>query len=226
MGDELLHIFSDIETDSFRANKLLQIAAITETELTFNVFIDPQGPLQLSTTNFLGLYYYKGSLYRQGLRLKTVPVHQALTDFMNWINQMKQPVILIFHNGFNFDCSVLIRHLVDFKIPIPTNLVKVGDTLPFFRDVIKTPEIENHKLSSLAEHFKINQEMAHCALSDSITLKSICESYTKKTNTTLPDIFKNWTRPFQDYVNKKTHNTPLPKLKKRSDDAERKGLKM
>jgi DNA polymerase III alpha subunit (gram-positive type) len=215
MSDNFLHIFSDIETDSFRGNKILQIAAITEANEIFNVFIDPQGPLQSSTSNFLGLHYFKGSLWRNGSKLNTVSVSQALSDFMKWIGERKQPVILIFHNGYNFDCNILTRHLVDHGISIPSNLVKVGDTLPFFRDTIKIPLIENHKLSSLAEYFKIKQGLAHCALSDSITLKHICEAYIKESNKKLQEIFLDRTRDIKLYLDKKIHNTPIPKLSKK-----------
>jgi DNA polymerase III epsilon subunit-like protein len=104
--------------------------------------------------------------------------------------------------------------LLKFKIAIPPNLVKVGDTLPFFRAVLKPPEIENHKLSTLSKHFEISQETAHDALSDSITLKLICEKYTKNNKIDLAKIFENCTRNIEDYINKQTHNTPLPKLKK------------
>jgi len=212
--NSLIYIFTDVETDSFKANRLLQIAAISQDGFTFNTFIDPQGPLLLSTVNFLGIHYYKGNLYRKGMKLQTKNISEALTDFMNWIGDFKDPVILIYHNGFNFDCSVMIRHLLKFKIAIPPNLVKVGDNLPFFRTVLKPPEIENHKLSTLSKHFGVDQDMAHDALSDSITLKLICEKYTKNNKIDLAQIFENCTRNIQDYINKQTLNTPLPKIKK------------
>ncbi len=211
--EQLLHVYTDIETDSFRANQLLQIAAITQNGLTFNTFINPQGPLLLSTVNFLQIYYYKGDLYRKGLKLQTKTTKEALIDFMSWIQDLNKPVILVYHNGFSFDCSVLVRHLLSLKIAIPSNLVKVGDTLPFFRTILKPPEVENHKLSTLSHYFGINQDMAHDALSDSITLKLICEKFVADKGADVSIIFKNCTRNIQDYVNKQLHDTPIPKLK-------------
>ena len=218
--DKLLHIYADIETDSFRANKLLQIAAVTEKNDIFNIYINPMEPLLLSTINFLGLYFYKGHLYRNGLKLQSYTIKEALTGFMKWIENQHDPVILVFHNGFNFDCTILIRHLIDFKIKIPPNLVKFGDTLPFFRNAIKPPAIANHTLASLASHFKIKQERAHCALSDTQTLKQICESHVKDNGGDVSTIFTNCTRSIQDFVNRQIFKTPMPKLKKPKPVAE------
>jgi DNA polymerase III alpha subunit (gram-positive type) len=212
--ERLLHIYADIETDSFRGNKLLQISAISENDDSFNIFINPMEPLLLSTINFLGLHFYKGNLYRNGQKLQSFTIKEALIKFTNWIEQQQRPVILIFHNGFNFDCSILIRHLINFKIRIPLNLVKFGDTLPFFRNAIKPPVIPNHTLASLAEHFKIRQERAHCALSDTSTLKQICEAYAKNNGGDVSVIFENSTRDLQDYVNRQVFRIPIPKLKK------------
>jgi len=212
--EKLIYVYTDIETDSFRANHLLQIAAIAQNGLTFNTYINPKGPLLLSTVNFLNIHYYKGDLYRKGMKLPSKNIYEALTDFMKWIGNLKDPVILIYHNGFSFDCSVLVRSLVSLKISMPSNLIKVGDTLPFFRKELKPPEIENHKLSTLSKHFGIDQDMAHDALSDSITLKLICEKYALSKGVDVSIIFNDNTRNIQDYVNKQLHNTPIPKLKK------------
>jgi len=212
--EKLLHVYADIETDSFRANKLLQIAAVTENNDIFNIFINPMEPLLLSTTNFLGLNFYKGQLFRNGLKLQSFTIKEALNGFMKWIEQQHSPVILIFHNGFSFDCTILIRHLIEFKIKIPSNLVKFGDTLPFFRNAIKPPAITNHTLASLADYFKIKQERAHCALSDTDTLKQICEEYAKANKESIAIIFLHCTRSIQDFVNRQLFKTPMPKLKK------------
>jgi DNA polymerase III epsilon subunit-like protein len=171
-------------------------------------------PLLLSTINFLGLHFYKGNLYRNGAKLQSFTAKEALTMFMNWIEQKQDPVMLIFHNGFNFDCSVLIRHLINLKIKIPPNLVKFGDTLPFFRSTLKMPDVPNHTLASLATYFKIKQERAHCALSDTRTLKQICESYVGDKQVDISCIFADSTRSIQDYVNRQVFQIPIPKLKK------------
>lgn len=213
-SENLLFVFTDIETDSFRADFILQIGAVTQDNLIFETYINPESPLPLSITNFLGLYFYRGELYKNGKKLASTNVKTALTRFMKWIRDLNRPVMLVFHNGFNFDCSVLTRHLIDLEIPIPDNLVKMGDTLPFFRNTLKPPMIENHKLSTLASFYNINNIYQHDALADSQTLKQICEHYIENSGHTLSDIFKDSTRNVTDYVNKHVSNIPLPKLKK------------
>lgn len=212
---EILHVFTDIETDSIQAKYLLQIAAVTQDGKQFNVFINPQRPLTLSITNFLGLYFYKNDLYRNGAKLNSIHVVDALKAFMSWIKKLKRPVMLAFHNGFAFDSIVLSNKLVYFKIEIPDNLLQIGDTLPFFRKVLKTPDIENHKLSTLAKHFDIDQDHAHDALSDSVTLKLICEKFMENNKIELKEIFADSTRNFNDYIVKFLNGTPLPKLKRK-----------
>lgn len=218
--EKLLHVYADIETDSFKGNKLLQIAAITEEGQTFNIYINPMEPLLLSTINLLQIHFYKGHLYKNGRKLQSFTIREALLRFVNWIEEQQRPVILVFHNGFNFDCSILIKHLIKFNIKIPLNLLKFGDTLPFFRQAIKPPAIQSHTLAQLANYFKIKQENAHCALSDTCTLKQICEAYVKDKGNDVAIIFQNSTRNLQDYVNRQIFQIPIPKLKKVKPAAE------
>lgn len=214
ISSDSIYIYTDIETDSVQANTLLQIAAVSQNGDIFNTYIDPQRPLSQTCTNFLGLYYFKGNLYRDGLKLKTKNIVKALILFMAWISDFKHPVILIFHNGFSFDCTVLAKFLVRLSINIPSNLKVVGDTLPYIRSNFQTPQIENHKLGTLAGFFDIHQEHAHDALSDSLTLKLICDNIVKRNGIDYRDIFKDSCRPFSDYLNKHLHGTPVPPLKK------------
>lgn len=208
------YVFTDIETESLSGLLLLQIAAITASGLQFNVFINPCRPLSQACSNFLGFYYYNHNLYRNGNRLYTKTIKQALLDFTNFINNINKPVVLVYHNGFAFDCSILANNLIRFKIPIPSNLISVCDSLPFIRTFFKDKTVQNHKLGTLAAHFKLNHEHAHCALSDSIVLKQICEHISKQHNITFQDMFKNSYRRFSEYIDRLVLGKPLTKLKK------------
>jgi len=215
--DRPLFIYADIETNSFRGDKLLQIAAVTEKDDTFNIYINPMEPLLLSTINLLGLHYYKGDLYKKGLKLQSFTLKEALNKFTNWIEERQMPVIIVFHNGFNFDCSILIRYWIESKIKIPTNLIKFGDTLPFFRNAIKPPLISNHTLASLAAHFKIQQDTAHCALADTIILKKICEAFATIEKKDIADMFTTELKSIREvdqFINKEIFKTPIPKFEK------------
>lgn len=213
LPSDSLYIFADIETDSIHANILLQIAAVALTGEQFNKFINPGCPLSQNCTNFLGLYFYNGNLYQNGKLLPTENISFVLTQFSKWLQNFNKPVILVFHNGFGFDCSVLARFFLKYNIPLPANLTTVCDTLPYLRKNLKT-EVPNHKLSTLASHFNIIHEHAHDALSDSLTLKLICMKIAENTNINIRELFKEGFRPFRDFIDQQSEGTPLVPLKK------------
>lgn len=213
LPSDSLYIFADIETDSIHANILLQIAAVALTGETFNKFINPGCTLSESCTNFLGLYFYNGFLYKNGRRLPSEPIISVLNQFIQWIKSFNKVIILVFHNGFSFDCMVLARFFTKFNIIIPSNLTTVCDTLPYFRKNLKATEVPNHKLSTIAKHFNITNEHEHDALSDSLTLKLICVHLTEKSNIPMRDLFKDGFRPFSDFLNQQLGMKLVP-LKK------------
>ena len=212
---DCLYIFTDIETESFLAFLILQIAAVTSEGHQFNSFINPGRPLSEFCTNFLGFYFFKGRLFRNGRLLPAKPVKQALEEFSHWISNFNRPVVLVYHNGFSFDCSVLAKYLVRFNISIPTNLITVCDSLPYIRTHFKFPEIRDHKLGTLASHFGLVHEHAHDALSDSLVLKQVCEAICKQHSTDFKNIFKESCRPFSDYIDKILYGKPLQPLRKK-----------
>ena len=197
-------VFADIETNGLSMTnlKLLQIAAITEDNEKFNIFINPKSELSLSCTNLCGLYYFRGQLYRNGKLLPSFGIYTALNRFKNWLEGLGKEVVLVFHNGFSFDCYVLAKQFIGLKIKVPSNIKKVCDTLPAFRKHLKDSEIANHKLTTLAAHFEIDCPQAHDALEDSTVLKAICERVVLLLNLDLNTLLENHTRDFSYYVDK------------------------
>jgi DNA polymerase III alpha subunit (gram-positive type) len=210
-----LYIFTDIETESLKARILLQIAAVTSEGEQFNIFIDPKCKLSEECTKFSGFVYDSNTLYRDGLRLQSFPIQQALQSFMNFLSKFNRPVILVFHNGFTFDCEVLARFFTYFNIQISPNILTVADTLPYVRIHLKAPTVKDHKLTTLAEHFNIHYAHAHDALSDSLTLRSVTDKLVSTNNTNYREIFKESCRPFSDYINKVLTGKAVPPLKKK-----------
>lgn len=195
------YIFSDIETDALRGDRLLQLAAVASDGQTFNKFINPKRPLLESCTTFTGLHYCKGKLYQNGVIKPTVSVSEALTLFTIWLDKFNKPVTLVFHNGFTFDCKILARHYSRLGITPPGELVKIVDTLPGFRKHIKNPGPLNHKLVTLTKFFELPEGRAHDALYDSQVLKTICEKVALKYDITFEDLFKcSKERDFKFYI--------------------------
>lgn len=211
-----LYVFTDIETESLRATTLLQIAAVTSEGQQFNIFVDPKCNLSEDCTNFSGFHYHQNNLYRNGLRLQSLPIQQALQNFMQFLSNLNKPIVLVFHNGFTFDCKVLARFITKLNISIPSNLLTVADTLPYVRIHLKSSQLTDHKLTTLATFFNIHYEHAHDALSDSLTLKSVSDRLVTLHSTTYRDIFKESCRPFSDYILEALTGKKIPPLKKKT----------
>ena len=82
-----IYIFADIETESVQGNILLQLAAVTLTGEQFNIFINPCTTLPEACTNFLGLYFENGALYRNGKILPSYNIFLALNHFIDCITK-------------------------------------------------------------------------------------------------------------------------------------------
>ena len=87
--EKIIFVYIDIETDALRANKLLQIAAVTEDNRQFSLHINPNADLPLNCTNITGLYFYRNNLYKNGRLLPSVTVRRALYAFKDWIIPLK-----------------------------------------------------------------------------------------------------------------------------------------
>lgn len=193
-----LLVYSDIETESLQANKLLQIAAISEDGQIFNIHLNPHSDLPLHCTNITGLYYYKNNLYKNGRLVPSVSIYKGLRDFRNWILSLGRPVHLVFHNGFSFDAKILTKQFLKHKIKIPENILMIHDTLPAFRK--KITKIKDHRLATLAEFTKTNLTNAHDALADSVALKGICETFTRDQKIELREFLDLYKKPIEHFV--------------------------
>ncbi len=197
-----LYVFSDIETESFKAHRILQIAAISTKGDQFSIYINPKGPLPGNCLDITGLYYYKDQLYRKGHVLPSVSITQALRSFAKWLESLGQPVHLVFHNAFSFDIVVLLRHFNNQKVPFPSCVLNVHDSLPAFRKHIKVTEIPGFKLGLLAEHFKVPLTDAHNAIDDANCLREVCEVFVKSKGIELEIFLNSYMKPISYFQNK------------------------
>lgn len=198
-----MFIYADIETEGLGVHSpLLQIAAVSGDNREFNVYINPRRELSLGCTNFTGLYFYRNQLYRDGQPLPTIRLKQGLIKFCSWLEDFKEEVHLVFHNGFSFDCFFLAKCLKNQNVSLPQNTKLVYDSLPCLRKTLKDPAPPNFKLITLAEHFEIPVLHAHDALSDSKVLKGICEKAALQQDITIKELLEPSTRPFQQYLDK------------------------
>jgi len=194
-----IYVYTDIETDTLRADKLLQIAAITEKGEKFTLHINPKEPLPLHCTNITGLYFHKNNLYKNGRLMPSVSIKKALNLFKNFIIQLNAPVHLVFHNGFAFDIKILLKHFHRQNIQFPSNVEVIHDTLPAFRKKLVNG-ISDHRLGTLATFLDIDFRNAHDALADSEALRDICEKFTCKNDPNLEDFLNLYQKPISHFV--------------------------
>lgn len=200
MVKDKFYIFSDIETNSFNGNRILQIAAVAENKEEFNLYIDPKEDLPKPCRDLTGLNYYQKNLYRDGALLPTVSITKALTSFRDWLQHFQRPVTLVFHNGHGFDCPIIARHLLKLRISPPAGAVSVCDTLPGVRKHLRDDELQDHKLTTIAKYLEIPTEGAHDALQDSLILKTICNRIATKYSTSLNDLLKDSEKEFDYFI--------------------------
>jgi DNA polymerase III alpha subunit (gram-positive type) len=197
-------IYSDIETDTFQATKVLQIAAITCKGDIFNVHLNPNTDLPLHCTNITGLYYYRGNLYKNGRLVPSISIKKGLRDFKKWLLSFNQPIHLIYHNAFSFDAKIIIKQFLKHNIKFPENVLMIHDTLPAFRKVLT--EISDHRLATLAEYNKVELINAHDALADSTALKEICETFVKTKSMDIYEFLNSYVKPVEFFIKKEKEN--------------------
>ncbi|XP_043271207.1 DNA polymerase III PolC-type-like, partial [Venturia canescens] len=145
-------IFFDLETSGLHKSAgILQIAAKCG-ESTFSEYANPSQPITPSATAITGLRNVAGELFLYDKRLPSIPIHEVLQKFKEWLDVFK-PCILVAHNA-KFDTPRLLYALKknsmveDFK----NIIVAFADTLVILRKLHpqrKGPGM--FKLSRLAE---------------------------------------------------------------------------
>ena len=129
--DKLFLIYADIETESLRKLKILQIAAVTQDGDTFCSFINPGEPLPLSGTDIHGLYFEvkDKKLHRDSRVLPSTSKVDALNKFNKWLKAFNKPIMLVFHNGISFDGPVLAKFCKKYGLAITENVKYRADPL-------------------------------------------------------------------------------------------------
>ena len=196
------YVYADIETESLRADRLLQIAAITSEGETFSIYINPNKELPYSCAQITGLYFSNGNLYKNGRLLRAWPIRYSLIQFKNWLENLEKPVHLVFHNAFGFDVRILIRYYYKVGIDFPISVVFIHDTLPAFRKYLKEKVLESFKLGEIAAHLDIELIDAHNAIKDANCLKEICEKFSKDNNIEIEKFLDTYKKPIVHFIDK------------------------
>jgi DNA polymerase III epsilon subunit family exonuclease len=147
----------DIETTGLHAgnNEIIEIAAIKIANInniehdTFNALIKPKKSIPANITKITGI---TNEMIENADDIKTV-----LKDFCEFIEDY--PLV-----GHNIDFDVKFVSNKANKCNIEFKNKMLIDTLPLSKKAF--PELDNHKLTTLAEHIGINVDRNHRALDD------------------------------------------------------------
>lgn len=169
----------DLETTGLGRNcDITQIAASAGEEV-FQSYVVPRCNITKEASKITGITYCRGSntLYLHGKAVRGKLMHEALLDFISFLQSKKNPV-LIGHNIKCFDLHVLFNRLREFSL-LSTFCETVRgfiDTLQLCRRVIAKEEVNGcYKQENLIRMLIGQTYTAHNALDDVKSLQSLIE---------------------------------------------------
>ncbi|XP_051545762.1 uncharacterized protein plex9.1 [Myxocyprinus asiaticus] len=184
-NDEETPVFFDLETTGLdtSACDIVQLSAVSR-DKTFNAYIVPRCSMTYGASKITGLTVDGEALLLYRRRVRTVPLRQALADFISFLKTFNRP-FLVGHNSKRFDWPILTRILRQFDLLEEFQAVVSGcvDTLGLSREMF---QLEKYSQPFLVQHFLRQSYGAHDATEDVRTLQ---------------DLYGVW-KPCKDLVNK------------------------
>ncbi|CAL8375726.1 unnamed protein product [Arctogadus glacialis] len=110
-------VFFDLETSEqdpskTRGGDIIQLAAISGVH-TFNVYIMPRSDIDCYTTLRTGFNVIRGKLYKNfATDVSTIPLHEALTSFYDFLRSFNRPILLAAHKAQDFALPILKNALI------------------------------------------------------------------------------------------------------------------
>ena len=101
-------VFFDLETTGFgKSAGILQIAAKINNK-EFSTYINPTQNIPVEATQVHGLENRRGELFRNGNKLNSLPLIEALHKFYLFLQSSRKPAMLVAHNAI-FDSTILFQ---------------------------------------------------------------------------------------------------------------------
>ena len=116
--------------------EICQFAAIHGTE-QFNVYILPLHEIMPTAAAVNRLSVSQGGMFYEGKPVTAVQLDVAIQKFLNWLQSLTEPFLLLAHNAKLFDAKHLLKALAMSSRTEPFSEVVVGfgDTLPAFKEL-------------------------------------------------------------------------------------------
>ncbi|CAG2213785.1 unnamed protein product [Mytilus edulis] len=178
-ADEDGQQIGNLETTGLGRNSdIIQIAAKSYSN-SFNRYVIPRVDIQIEASKITGITYSHGTnkMYVRGQIVEPVSLHKALLDFIHFLKEQNQPIILG-HNICNFDIPVIVNKLKEYNLFSTFCETVKGfiDTMKVARKYIPKHDVENFKQQTLVKQFVGENYLAHNAIEDVDSLKTLYDS--------------------------------------------------
>lgn len=173
------YVTVDLETGGFAANAdILQIAATCGSK-TYSAYMFPLGKIAPKATLVTGLKVVRGKLVHNNIALATKPPNQVAAEFLAFLKECGEQIILVGHNIVRFDAPRILRFMKTYGEPMEYCCVVQGlvDTLPLIR------QGEIRKLQALVNKYLTGDEwinlkkQAHNAVADCTLLDGLLQHF-------------------------------------------------
>ncbi|XP_061629544.1 DNA polymerase III subunit epsilon-like [Phyllopteryx taeniolatus] len=167
-------VFFDLETTGLDTEKcdIIQIAAVCG-KRAFDAYVVPRCAITKEANRVTGFSVVDGNLFRHGVAVPTMPLHQALTSFIEFVGYFCGPVYLAAHNANRFDAPVLDRVLREFSLLQEFQRAMSNYLDTFLLSKRMFTNFYSYSLQYLAEHFLEKTYDAHNALEDAKILQEL-----------------------------------------------------
>ena len=150
---------------------------------TFDKYVLPTKPITKEASEATGLTCRDGQLLHHGQAVPAVTAFQALDFFLDFLEALDGPCILVGHNSKNFDSKVLLNNVHEYKLCPRLKLTCHGfsDSLTLFKEKYpsRKSEKKSYKQTDLCSDLLSHTYEAHNAMADVKALQKLCSLATK-----------------------------------------------
>lgn len=182
-------VIFDLETTGLsRQSDIIQLAAISDS-VSFNKYIHPRKTITTEASNITKLTVVEGELCYNGNVVEAVEINVALLDFIDYLKQFEQPII-VGHNILAFDIPVLYNRLKEFGLAseFSNQISGCVDTLRLAKRKYPKNVVQNYRQETLVKCLLRKTYDAHSALEDVKTLQELYVDHLQDT-CTKDDVF-------------------------------------
>ena len=185
--------------------EICQLAAIHGTE-QFNVYILPLHGITPTAAAVNRLSVSRGRMFYEGTPVTAVQLDVAIQKFLNWLQSLTEPCLLLAHNAKLFDAKHLLKALEMSSRTEPFSEVVVGfcDTLPAFKELF--PERKSYSQENLARDLLESTYNAHNALNDVQMLQELSDKFLSAQIVQKHSFSLSWYQEYTKYLSDKRVN--------------------